>query len=148
VLGVPLPNQILAGPSHPALPSLCERVVMGMPKKKQQESESQVPRPSDFVDEPKILLVDDLSPIFSDEAVAQVIEAAKVVSLDVDEPLVTPPNTAELHEVTKELYMELLRKMEIATKLLSQQNLQNSTWRKAVRERLQESRGAMRFLDI
>jgi len=38
--------------------------------------------------------------------------------------------------------------MELATRILSMQNLQSSQWRKTVRERLQEARTAMRFLEI
>ena len=83
-----------------------------------------------------------------EEIAAQVIEAAKGLELPVDVPPVVVVNTVEQHEVTKELYAELLRKMDVATKVLSLQNLASSDWRKKARERLQEARNAMRFLDI
>jgi len=128
-------------------------------KKPQLETESAVPQPSDLIDGPELettayrpepekfdVLSDEESRAFSAEAAAQVIEAAKNLELPVDTP--PAPNSAQVHEVTKDLYAELLRKMELATKILSLQNLQSSQWRKTVRERLQEARNAMRFLDV
>lgn len=130
-----------------------------MARKKQPrlETESEVPPPSDLTDGPELEPTAWPVPAASDqpdaapseeEIAAQVIEAAKGLELPVDVPPVVVVNTVEQHEVTKELYAELLRKMDVATKVLSLQNLASSDWRKKARERLQEARNAMRFLDI